>query len=202
MQMKTVQIKHVKEVEENLRGKYAHVLDPDLVVGLNKRNYLLRIYNDDGSFMQETVIHGDFLIDANHIIVSNAVQRQINLGLSHPKGKLRFDLLPQKALIEVASLMGAVVDKKTYSANDWMTEQRPWTYYFSAACRHMWAWFRGEQFDPDTGAPHLACAISRLMMLIDLEYIAPGRDDRIFMTDTNKVTNLGFESRWKHNEDK
>ena len=42
----------------------------------------------------------------------------------------------------------------------------------------MFAWFRGERNDPESGLSHLAHAICNLMMLIHYETTYPEGDDR------------------------
>ena len=44
--------------------------------------------------------------------------------------------------------------------------------------RHMWAWWRGETADPETGASHLHHAACCLAFLIAYEERKAGTDDR------------------------
>jgi hypothetical protein len=53
-----------------------------------------------------------------------------------------------------------------------------WHRPFSAAMRHLWAWWKGEQADPETGLPHLAHAACCLMFLMAYEKRRIGEDDR------------------------
>jgi hypothetical protein len=53
-----------------------------------------------------------------------------------------------------------------------------WSRVYSAAQRHLWAWWGGEDRDPETGLCHLDHAACCLMFLIAYERRQAGRDDR------------------------
>lgn len=67
--------------------------------------------------------------------------------------KPRFDLIPPKALRELAELydMGA----KKYGDRNW-EYGRPWGDYIAACYRHLNAFHAGEEYDPKDGQHHLA----------------------------------------------
>lgn len=93
----------------------------------------------------------------------------------HDAAKPRHSLLPPHALDAIIAVLeyGAV----KYGARNWtggMAYSRPW----DAAKRHMWAWWKGEDVDPESGLPHLAHAIVSLMFLIDYQATNTGEDDR------------------------
>jgi len=44
--------------------------------------------------------------------------------------------------------------------------------------RHMWDWWRGEDYDGETGISHLAHAACRLMFLMTYQDRGRGTDDR------------------------
>lgn len=84
-------------------------------------------------------------------------------GNKNDAGKLRLDLLPFDALESVAQVMawGAA----EHGDCNWelgMSSRR----VFAAASRHLWSWFKGEDFDKASGLPHLAhCATNVLFLL-------------------------------------
>ncbi|ATI15718.1 hypothetical protein [Bordetella phage vB_BbrM_PHB04] len=51
--------------------------------------------------------------------------------------------------------------------------------YYDAACRHLNAWFEGEEVDPDSGLPHLAHALACLAILVDAQAAGKLNDDRM-----------------------
>lgn len=53
-----------------------------------------------------------------------------------------------------------------------------WSRPFAALMRHMWAWWRGEAADPETGMSHLHHACCCLMFLVAFESRHAGQDDR------------------------
>ncbi|MFE1815612.1 dATP/dGTP diphosphohydrolase domain-containing protein [Metapseudomonas otitidis] len=50
--------------------------------------------------------------------------------------------------------------------------------YYDAACRHLNAWFEGEEEDPDSGLPHLAHALACLAIIVDAKAAGKLNDDR------------------------
>lgn len=54
---------------------------------------------------------------------------------------------------------------------------------FAAACRHMWAFWRGQENDPESGLPHLAHAEWNIHMLL-----------------TQTIRKTGKDTRWQYNE--
>ena len=89
--------------------------------------------------------------------------------------KTRFDLIPFAAVGEIADVLAYGAQK--YSANNWCRGTE-WSRYFSALCRHLFAWWGGEDKDPETGFSHLAHAGCCLLFLMEYQRNAWGSDDR------------------------
>ena len=53
-----------------------------------------------------------------------------------------------------------------------------WGRVFGALMRHMWAWWRGQDRDPETGFSHLSHAACCIAFLIAYEHRCIGEDDR------------------------
>ena len=66
---------------------------------------------------------------------------------------------------------------KKYAPRNW-EKGMAWSRPFGAMMRHMWAWWKGEAKDPETGFSHLAHAACCLMFLLAYESRASGTDDR------------------------
>ena len=90
-------------------------------------------------------------------------------------GKPRFDLFDPVFLEEVAMVLEYGAHK--YEDNNW---RRGAAYgrYFAAGCRHMWAFWRGEQRDPETKLHHLAHATCCIMFLFAYDVQKIGIDNR------------------------
>lgn len=97
-------------------------------------------------------------------------------GVKYDGGKLRYDLIPADALEQLAAIytMGA----KKYTDNNWR-KGMSWSRPFSALMRHAWAWFRGEDIDPESGLNHLAHAAWNCFTLINYSKSHPEFDNRI-----------------------
>lgn len=88
--------------------------------------------------------------------------------------KPRTDLLPVAALVEVAHVF--TFGAKKYAPYNWhgLSVSR----LYGAALRHLWAWWRGEDNDPETGRPHLAHAACCVLMALAQMLERAEYDDR------------------------
>ena len=65
--------------------------------------------------------------------------------------------------------------------------------YFDAFNRHIWAWWEGEDIDPESGKSHLVKALTCLLVLVDAAWRGKMIDDRPpkslgFIQEENVVT--------------
>lgn len=86
-------------------------------------------------------------------------------GVKYDNGKLRYDLIPAQALDDVVKVLTFGAAK--YAPDNWRKVDDAESRYFAAAQRHLWAWQRGEQNDPETGVNHLAHAACCLLFLLE-----------------------------------
>lgn len=107
----------------------------------------------------------------------NSEQRMTDATTGGQKGiKLaRFDLVPARALWALAEVYGKGAVK--YEDDNWRRGY-PWRWSFGALMRHAWAWFRGEDNDPESGLPHLAHAAWHCFTLMEFGRLHPDKDDR------------------------
>ena len=99
--------------------------------------------------------------------------------------KTRLDLLPVGALRQIAEVLTFGAAK--YSANNW-ARGTDWSRYYAALQRHLFAWWEGEDRDPETGASHLAHAGCCLLFLLEYERHGWGCDDRFRGPDGTAFT--------------
>lgn len=72
-------------------------------------------------------------------------------------------LLPSEALEEIARVYDFGARK--YAAHNWRKGYE-WNKSFSALCRHIFAWWRGEDLDPESNLSHLAHAGFHVLSLL------------------------------------
>ena len=102
--------------------------------------------------------------------------QEANLGgVKFDQGKLRYDLIPPEMLEEAALVLtyGAV----KYGDRNW-EKGMAWSRTFGALMRHMWAWWGGEDRDPETGYSHLSHALCCITFLSVYRRRSIGVDDR------------------------
>lgn len=86
--------------------------------------------------------------------------------VKHDGGKARMDLLPPRAVEEVAAVLA--FGAKKYADNNWRLAPDT-KRYVAAALRHVFAFMRGEQRDPETKRHHLAHAACCALFIVDLD---------------------------------
>lgn len=96
-------------------------------------------------------------------------------GRKDDHDKAPWHLLPPDALKQIVLVLQFGADK--YGDRNWEKGMN-WSRPFSALMRHMWAWWRGEDRDPETGLSHLAHAGCCILFLLDYYGRAAGKDDR------------------------
>lgn len=91
------------------------------------------------------------------------------------QGKLPYHLMPPELLESVVAVLQFGATK--YGDRNWEGGMA-WSRPFAALMRHMWAWWRGEKADPETGYSHLWHAGCCIAFLITYEQRKIGTDDR------------------------
>lgn len=96
-------------------------------------------------------------------------------GRKDDDGKNRLDLIPPELIFAVGEVL--TFGARKYSARNW-EKGMSWGRVFGALMRHLWAWWRGDKADPETGLSHLWHAGCCLAFLIAFEARKLGDDDR------------------------
>ena len=96
-------------------------------------------------------------------------------GKKFDDGKLPYDLLPSDAVEEIVKVLQFGATK--YGERNWEKGMK-WNRPFAALMRHMWAWWRREEKDPETGLSHLAHAGCCILFLLSYTLRGVGEDNR------------------------
>jgi hypothetical protein len=101
-------------------------------------------------------------------------------GLRYNLGKLNLDYCPLSTQIAVASVFAANSELHggKYPDNNWR-KCMEWSIPLNCIKRHLEAFSSGEDFDHESGLPHLWHAQANLAMLIEFLVIHPSGDDRL-----------------------
>jgi hypothetical protein len=100
-------------------------------------------------------------------------------GLRYNAGKAPMEYIPLHLLADTARVLYLVTTRpeNSYPPFNWARGMQ-WLKPYACLIRHMFAWYRGQDRDPDTGLPHLAHAMCNLLFLIHYEQSYPVGDDR------------------------
>lgn len=96
-------------------------------------------------------------------------------AVKYDAGKARYDLLPPDALEALVAIYTSGAEK--YGDRNW-ERGMGWGRVFGAAMRHLFAFWRGEDRDPESGQPHLAHAAWNCMTLLAYYLRGIGTDPR------------------------
>lgn len=91
-------------------------------------------------------------------------------GVKHDDAKIPVQLLPVRPLVEVGQVLAFGAER--YGVLNWaggMAASR----LYGAALRHLFAWWAGQDRDPDSGLPHLAHALCCVLFIADLRHTKP-----------------------------
>lgn len=98
-----------------------------------------------------------------------------HVAVKYDQGKPRYELLPGDALDDIVTILTYGAEK--YGDRNW-EKGLSWGRLFGATMRHLWAWWRGEEKDPESGFGHLGHAAASLMMLCASVRRGVGNDNR------------------------
>lgn len=87
----------------------------------------------------------------------------------------RYDLIPEMPLHALAEHCGRGAAK--YDDHNWRRGY-PWSISFNALNRHLWAWWNGEDIDPELGSHHLDAVMWHAFTLREYAEAHKERDDR------------------------
>jgi hypothetical protein len=83
-------------------------------------------------------------------------------GLKFDQDKVRMDLVPPVAVTWIAKIL--TFGAKKYGDRNW-EQGIKYGRVYAAALRHLFAWWGGEEKDPETGESHIAHALCCLAFL-------------------------------------
>lgn len=115
--------------------------------------------------------------EPNHAPEREDEKRVTNARTGGQKGRkrARYDLIPPQAMHALAEHFGYGAEK--YEDRNW-ERGVDWSLSFAAMQRHLWAWWGGEDADPDGTSTHLAAAMWHCAALITYTTTHCELDDR------------------------
>lgn len=103
------------------------------------------------------------------------VELNNDAALRYDADKPRYDLVPADSYAELVAVysMGA----KKYAPRNW-EKGMSWSRCFASIMRHAWAFWRGEEIDPESGLHHMAHVAWNALALVSYSKRKVGTDDR------------------------
>jgi hypothetical protein len=127
---------------------------------------------------ESTLTPRHYIPDADRAMVtsgSGEVRTTSSTGGEKGVKPARFDLIPAGPMWEVAEHYGRGAEK--YEDRNWERGYE-WSKSFGAMMRHAWAFWRGEDCDPETGSHHMAAVVFHALALIEFGRTQRAFDDR------------------------
>jgi len=135
-------------------------------------------YRNTGKFFKNSQSDFDLIEEVKETKTPVSIVKEDNgKGTKLDSGKPRMDLIPMKAMEEVASVL--TFGAKKYDAWNW-SKGINYSRLNGAALRHLTAFMEGENIDPETGISHIAHAACNMLFLLDMVRNKPDMDDRRF----------------------
>lgn len=96
-------------------------------------------------------------------------------GTKYDESKVRTDLLPTNPLMDIAKVL--TFGARKYNDRNW-EKGIAWNRVYGALQRHLFAWWNGQDLDPETGLSHLAHAGCCIVFLLEFEKTHRELDNR------------------------
>lgn len=118
---------------------------------------------------------GTYLLDIKEGERFKANRRKGMEGIKHDQTKPRLDLI----MPETMEALGEVLayGSKKYGDHNYL-KGMAWGRPFAACLRHLWAFWSGQDTDPESGLPHLSHAFANVAFLISFTRRGIGTDTR------------------------
>ena len=94
--------------------------------------------------------------------IGDITSNEKGTGARYNDNKPDYSLIPMHLLEDTARVF--MYGSKKYAAWNWCKGMK-WSVPYACALRHLFAWFRGEECDKESGLPHLAHAMCNILML-------------------------------------
>lgn len=105
------------------------------------------------------------------------------------EARIPWQCLPVRPLVGAALAMGEGAHK--YGRHNYRKMRIKSSVYFDALLRHFFAWWEGEDIDPDSGLHHIDKAIACLLVLRDAQLRGMSDDDRPPVCETGWIKAAG-----------
>lgn len=119
-------------------------------------------------------------------------------GLRYNGGKPRYDLIPPEALDALADHFRKGMEK--YAERNW-ERGMSWGHCFAGAMRHLWAFWRGQDYDEETGTHHCIAAAWNCFALFTYYTRGIGEDTRWPKASTTITEDFSFPETAKQKEE-
>jgi len=143
------------------------------------KQFVDRVLTSESRGIPITALDGTFVADIPQapfpIHDPGEVRSVSSTGAEKGTKLARFDLIPVEPLRLLAEHYGRGAQK--YADRNW-EKGYEWSKSFAALNRHLWAFWSGEDIDPETGSPHLTAVMWHAAAMLEYSRTHPEFDDR------------------------
>lgn len=159
-------------------GKYAYfdLSNQSMSIGVDKENFFSSPYVEVFAPYFAPPVYETVAVTPESIVV-NSEEVILTSATGGEKGTkpIQFDQIPVAALEELGRVYAYGAQK--YDKHNFR-KGYSWSLSFNAIMRHLWAFWRGEDNDPESGFSHLAHAAWHCFTLLSFVREHPNYDDR------------------------
>ena len=116
------------------------------------------------------------MFEIGNLMTTNTAANLVGVGKRFDQGKIRHDLLPPHSINQLSQVLTFGAEK--YGDRNWQKGMK-WSKCIAALKRHLNAFEKGEDFDPETGLPHTAHLMCNAVFLNEYLQFHPTGDDRL-----------------------
>jgi len=117
--------------------------------------------------------------------------------MKYDQDKPNISLIPAEFIEEIAKVF--TIGAKKYGDNNWRKDLDDTTYSrtYSSIQRHLLAFQRGEDMDPESELPHLSHAATQICILMMQWLYGKNNDDRVYFENKHKLdfNELSYEAK-------
>ena len=184
--LEELQKKVKKEMESEIQ--FQSIVNNDSLhteVMVDSESYVDKILQNISSPKEEIEAKKEYTLIPVNVPVEDKTLKDTNPKDAIGSGKIPMHLWPDTA--SAMGCIGLLDGMLKYGRSNFRVMGIRSSIYYDACRRHIDAWFSGEDYDRDSGVPHLSHALACLAIIVDAQAAGKFVDDRMVKGGYRKV---------------